>query len=520
MGTPAANEIVLENQKPGNPKSEWDLTNGPSSSIEGYAAQFSVNKGETIDFKVNTPSSNYRLDIYRLGYYNGLGARKVATVEPTTFGSQHAPVTDAATGLVDAGNWTVRASWTVPGDATSGVYIAKLVREDGTAGENHIPFIVRNDTSNSDVLFQTSDTTWQAYNNWGGNSLYSGSPAGRAYKVSYNRPINTRFEGSPGQPVDFLFDSEYPTIRFLEANGYDVSYFSGIDSDRLGSEIREHKAFLSVGHDEYWSGQQRTNVEAARDAGVNLAFLSGNEVFWKTRWENSIAGTSTPYRTLVSYKETTAGANIDPSTQATGTWRDPRFETDAGRPEECAHRSDLYGERRQCPAVADHRTGGRRQAAALAQHGPRDDVDDPCLRASSPTNGTRNSTTAPGRLALFGSRRPSIRVPFSFRTTAPPMLLDPQPTVFRCTGPAVEHSVFGAGTARWGWGLDSVHDGSSPTDSRIQQATVNLLADMGVQPDHVEFEPHARHEVDRYNQAVLDDHLAHRAGAPFSPAPP
>ena len=88
-------------------------------------------------------------------------------------------------------------------------------------------------------------------------------------------------------------------VRWLERNGYDVSYTTGVDSDRRGAEIREHRIFLSTGHDEYWSGVQRTNVEAARDAGVNLAFFSGNEVFWKTRWENN-------YRTLVSYKETHA----------------------------------------------------------------------------------------------------------------------------------------------------------------------------------------------------------------------
>ena len=91
-------------------------------------------------------------------------------------------------------------------------------------------------------------------------------------------------------------------IRWLEANGYNVSYFSDVDSDRIGGEIREHKVFLSVGHDEYWSGQQRANVEAARDAGVHLAFFSGNEVFWKTRWENSIDSWQTPHRTLVCYK--------------------------------------------------------------------------------------------------------------------------------------------------------------------------------------------------------------------------
>ena len=93
--------------------------------------------------------------------------------------------------------------------------------------------------------------------------------------------------------------------------------------------------FLSVGHDEYWSGQQRANVEAARDAGVDLAFFSGNEVFWKTRWENSIDASGTPYRTLVCYKESKDNAKIDPSPAWTGTWRDNRFSppSDGGRPE-------------------------------------------------------------------------------------------------------------------------------------------------------------------------------------------
>ena len=100
-------------------------------------------------------------------------------------------------------------------------------------------------------------------------------------------------------------------------------------------EILEHKAYLSVGHDEYWSGAQRANVEAARAAGVNLGFFSGNEIFWKTRWENSIDGSGTDHRTLVSYKETHANAKIDPNSAWTGTWRDPRFSppADGGRPE-------------------------------------------------------------------------------------------------------------------------------------------------------------------------------------------
>ena len=123
--------------------------------------------------------------------------------------------------------------------------------------------------------------------------------------------------------------AEYPMIRFMEANGYDVSYMSGLDVATKGPLLLNHKSFLSVGHDEYWSADQRANVEAARDAGVNLAFFSGNEVFWKTRWEPSADGTSTPDRTLVSYKDTHFNAPTDPVAW-TGTWRDPRFGTATG----------------------------------------------------------------------------------------------------------------------------------------------------------------------------------------------
>ncbi len=102
---------------------------------------------------------------------------------------QPACLTDSATGLIDCGNWGISASWTVPSTATSGIYFARLARLD-TGELGAIIFIVRNDSSHSDILEQTSDTTWQAYNDYGGNSLYSGNPVSRAYKVSYNRPVH------------------------------------------------------------------------------------------------------------------------------------------------------------------------------------------------------------------------------------------------------------------------------------------------------------------------------------------
>ena len=148
-------------------------------NLQGFATDISVNRGGTVFFKVKTDASSYRFDIYRMGYYGGLGARKIETVTPTATLPQNQPncLTEAATGLIDCGNWSVSGSWAVPANAASGIYFAKLVRTD-TGGASHIVFVVRDDSSTSDIVFQTSDTTWQAYNNYGGNSLYTGSPAG------------------------------------------------------------------------------------------------------------------------------------------------------------------------------------------------------------------------------------------------------------------------------------------------------------------------------------------------------
>lgn len=334
------NKIALENLKQGNPISEWGLEGDGGGTIQGFATEISTNIGQTVDFKIATDSTHYRIDIYRIGYYGGAGARKVDSIEQslTSAQIQPHPIVDMSLGLIDCGNWSVSASWQIPTDAVSGVYFAKLVREDGTEDASIIPFVVRDDASTSDIVFQTSDTTWQAYNAWGGASLYYGQvpvdPAdmigylppncscgltaiGRASAVSYNRPIITNT--SPiGGSHDFIFGVESSAIQWLEQNGYDVSYISGVDATRSGSLLLNHDAYLSVGHDEYWSAEQRANVEAARDAGVNLAFWSGNECYWKVRWESSIDGSGQAYRTMVCYKETW-GTSTDPSTTGTGT---------------------------------------------------------------------------------------------------------------------------------------------------------------------------------------------------------
>jgi hypothetical protein len=481
---PTINPVVCENQKPGQPASVWDISGAGDSSIQGFATDFSVAPGETARFKINTTASAYTIDIYRLGYYNGDGARRITTIAPSAALPQNQPacLSQSATGLIDCGNWALSASWPVPVGTVSGVYFAKLTRND-TGGASHIFFIVRDDTRGAPIVFQTSDTTWQAYNDYGGRSLYVGAPGvnpARAYKVSYNRPFATRGTA----PEDWVFNSEYPMIRFLERNGYDVSYISGIDTHRGGAELLEHDVFLSVGHDEYWSAGQRANVEAARAAGVNLAFFSGNEVFWKTRWEASIDGSGTPNRTLVSYKETHANAKIDPDPAWTGTWRDPRFTppSDGGRPEHSLTGTLFRVNAGNDTAIRVPAANGKLRfwrntsvatlatgaVATLASNTLGYEWDEAPNDAFTPAGLMRLSSTtaAVGSMLLdYGSSYGSGSVTHSL-------------TLYRHSSGAL---VFGAGTVQWPWGLDSNHDrGSAAPDVRMQQATVNLLADMGV----------------------------------------
>src|SRR6476646_4322918 len=265
-----SNAVVAENQLAGT--SNWGVTGAGDNSIQGFATDISVNHGQTVNFKINdTANAAYHVDIFRMGYYQGNGARLVATIpsSQTIKKVQPTPLTDVNTGLVDAGDWSVTASWAVPPTAVSGLYFAQPTRDD-TGGKTMIYFVVRADESTSDLLFQTSDTTWEAYNSWvgsgqgSGNSLYQYGGTnttlqteGRAYKVSYNRPLIIDGQGSGGLgDYNSPLHAEYPMIRWLEANGYDVSYSTDVDSDRRGAEIQEHQVFMSVGHDEYWSAGQ------------------------------------------------------------------------------------------------------------------------------------------------------------------------------------------------------------------------------------------------------------------------
>jgi len=481
---PVVNQVACENTQTGTPN--WQVqTDDPS--IVGFTTDISGVAGGTVQFKVNTPASSYQINIFRLGYYGGAGARQVATLNVNTKTNQPACKSDPVTFETDCGNWAVTATWNVPSSAVSGVYYAALLRKD-TGDENELAFVIRNDSSHSDVLFQTSDETWEAYNSYGNGSLYTGvGPGvnGATWAVSYNRPLSG--EGDE----NFIFNAEVPMLTFLEQQGYDVSYTTDADTARRGNLITNHKVFLTVGHDEYWSNEQRANVQAALDAGVNGAFLTGNDIFWKTQFNNSIDGSNTPWRTVTVYKDTLVSQKIDPTNVWTGTWRDPRFSppSDGGRPEDAllgqifqvnGYRSDAL----QVPAAYGKMRLWRNTPLTSMTAGSTYTFQPGTLGYEWDT--IQDNGFQPAGVAKLSSTTVNLAGNYlllNYGDNFQPGTATHNLTVYR---DAISRSlIFAAGTVQWAWGLDDNHafQTNTPThDVRMQQATVNFLADMGVQP--------------------------------------
>ena len=275
-------------------------------------------------------------------------------------------------------------------------------------------------------------------------------------------------------------------VRFLERNGYDVSYFAGVDSDRYGSELLEHKLFLSVGHDEYWSGTQRANVEAARDCRSQPRLLQRQRGVLEDalRAEYRRQRDALPHARLV--QGDARNAKIDPlPTTWTGTWRDPRFSppADGGRPE-----NNLTG---QLFMVNDGATGSISVPAADGKMRFWRNTSVATLGASATAtlpNGTLgyewdtdpdNGFRPAGAFRVSSTTVANAPVLVDYGTNFGSATAEHHMTMYR-SGSSL---VFGAGTVQWAWGLDSNHDrGSAAADSRMQQATVNLFADQGVQP--------------------------------------
>jgi hypothetical protein len=249
--------------------------------IEGYVSHLTARAGDTITVHVSTrPTSAFRLDFYRMGYYGGLGARQVAALGP--FPGRDQPDPPVGEKRLRDCQWEPATAFTVPRDWLSGVYLGKLTAEsDGW--QSYVVLVVRDDRP-ADFLFQVSDFTWQAYNRWPSQfSIYDDGRTewywGDGVEVGFNRPYGKYcqiFDAplSTGSGEFLLW--EFPFAYWLEAEGYDVSYVSNLDTHTDPAGLRRARGFLSIGHDEYWTPEMFEHLRAARDEGLNLGFFSGN----------------------------------------------------------------------------------------------------------------------------------------------------------------------------------------------------------------------------------------------------
>lgn len=448
-GLAGANPIAAENALPGT--ADWVLgAVAVDAQLEGYAGATSVNHGETLDVHVRADDVHtVSYQLFRMGYYGGLGGRLVSTAGPFDVGPQDTPA-PAATGLMECA-WPT--TFTVQTDPawTSGVYLLKLIRDDGL--QRYVIFVVRADERKGGAIVQASFATWQAYNDWQGESLYVDTLVGlsHAFEVSYDRPFT--HNAGAGE----FFDFEQPLVLWLEARGYDVGYVTNVDVDQRPQLLAGQKLLVSAGHDEYWSRSEKTAVQKAIAAGTSVAFLSANTAYWQIRLEPSHT-TGAPARTEVCYKlDAPARDPLAATNLTTNLWRDPTV----GEPENA-----LLGVMYEAWQPMDAPWIARNTAHWLfAGTGMKDGDSIPRLVGYEADRLFANGL-APAGLQTLAS------------------------------GPVIDHAggaswhdatlytapsgafVFAGGTIHWSWGLSK----AGTADVRVQKMTDNLLQRAGLQP--------------------------------------
>lgn len=317
--------IEEENALAGASSSQWAISGLGDPNNLGFMRNFSAEVGDTAEFAVDGPCEV--IDIYRIGWYGGLGWRRAATLTNTPTDQAAAAIISGSNGAVDCAGWTTTATWVIPEFSTPGLYVA-VIRNVAGNNASWAPFVVYDRARDAALVYKTSDTTWAlAYNRYSddgnrynGGSFYTGpglgqwSINGRVWAASYNRPIVSRAD----TVQTYWLACEAPLIRFLERNGFDMNYIScrELDEDLVGFPTMT--TLISSGHDEYWSQGMRDSAIDFRDEGGHLVFMSANSVFWRIRFDatRSIAW---------CYKDTmNNGVPLDPVSW-TGTWKDTRW---------------------------------------------------------------------------------------------------------------------------------------------------------------------------------------------------
>ena len=456
LASDGTNPIQTENARPGT--TAWQSQDADETAIDGYASEASALPGDRLHFHVGTrPAARYHIEIYRLGWYGGAGARLLACIPAgcgfSRVGEPRPPGTPGPGGIVRAG-WPVTDELTVPSDWTSGYLMVRFRTQSGRVWTTYV--ILREPpTHRSAILVQVPVNTWQAYNGWGGRSLYEFdySNGVRADHVSFDRPYAWKLQGGQSPLV-----WELQSVRFLERRGYDVSYQTDLDTDRDPASLLRHRLVLVNGHDEYWTKQMFDAFDGARNRGTNLAFLGANAAYWQVRYED--AG-----RTMVSYKSF-SDPIADPALK-TVRFRElmpPRYE--------CT----LIGIQHQ-GAVLDWPPGDYTVQAAA--------VGDPWLAGTGFASGdvvpgvvSTESDTIPGNQTAASSCTHALTVFFHRERGGDK---DGNADAIRYTAPSGSR-VFASGSHQWSWALDAFRDGSAgrgvPADSRVERFMANALDDL------------------------------------------
>ncbi|WP_438853804.1 N,N-dimethylformamidase beta subunit family domain-containing protein [Agromyces sp. M3QZ16-3] len=318
---PPVNEVVLENRLGGDsswriPWAGYSLATDTDLAVKGYASAVSVEQGESVGLHVHVASAgSTRYDVYRLGWYQGIGGRRI------TGGTFNATPQPACGTLMPEG--TITCDWARSVELhtseawASGVYVVVLTR--GTK-QNYASFVVRDGDRTGALVHLQPTFTYQAYNNFPadgrtGKSLYSFNSFGATtiagdtsgVKASFDRPY-----ANAGAAL--IVAEEAPMIRYAESRGFDVTYATDLDLHLDPGLLGGQEGMLSVGHDEYWTGEMFTAAERARDAGVDLGYLGANNMYWQVRLEPSET-TEVADRVLVCYRS----AELDPVKDETRT---------------------------------------------------------------------------------------------------------------------------------------------------------------------------------------------------------
>jgi len=467
------NRVSRENTRAGSTR--WELPLAGTGGAQGYVSDVSVAAGDTVSLCIDSTASLVTVTAYRIGWYGGDGARLVGRWRDLPVRPQPAPTNNPVTGMTRC-EWAPVLQLPVPAHWVSGLYLFLL--EPKGLSPQYVPLWVREMKAVAPILFLSSMTTFQAYNQWGGKSLYPDGSAGaktisggaNAVTVSFDRPDDSYRGG--GRCLRW----EPQFIRWIEAGGYDLAYAADMDLQRHPELVSGRKLIIVQGHAEYWSAGMRRTLEAAIAAGTNVAFFSANEIYWRCRFDDTVGGR---YRSVTSYRLAAIDplASTDPA-QVTTKWR----ELPSREPESLVI-GQMYGHMVSTPAdficsAPDHwiYQGTGMQAGDGITNLVGQEYDrfypDPALHPP----GTEVLATSPVI--------PNYGHPVD--PTAPAPSGEPASPVQNATIYTAPSSatVFAAGTIQWSWGLDDwgnqdyagVH---TPVDPRAQAITANILDKLG-----------------------------------------